>query len=281
MISVQELRKVNINKLNAMKMFDEFTNLQGNWFKLMPENIQNEYNQNDIKIVKFLKKTNSDVLSSVLLGAYQITEDITFYIYIIQKLFPNIFETHKIKISNGELLVFIEPYTIPDKFLIMGLVNLQSLFGFLLTYVKLFISQRKREHNSYFEFTLTAKCENPLSLLKMACFTKIRAQYDITDALRSFDNHTKPTDKYADEMALFMLFDELTTHCDANDAMQVVHPAPIYFLLFTDYEKSIIHFNNAGSVAYNFHIEVKDNDLYKNMISEMEKSDNLINIFKW
>ena len=269
MIKLKELSKLNVKKLNAKEMFDEFLEFKDNWAKVLT-------GKDDIKLEKFEvhSYTTLDMLKGInsrQIIDLEINDKITLLkIFLIYKIFSKQFEDKNYTIDENRFILLIRKSDLYHKLFKFGLLNLISLVDFLSIYAKSFLNSLGEHDNINFDLYLEADGENPLSLIRLGLLSYTEMNYrELSLEAHKFYEHTKPTDVYAFEMFYFALFENFTKTCDIDDPiLEIKNPAPIYNLLYNKNKYSIVYKDNS-SMNYNLVIEVdKKSTILEDLINE-------------
>jgi len=281
---IKDFEKLCFKKLKAAELFNEYLSIRDKdkWLTYINPNIE--------------KITNGEYVAKLVLASglaynpivtYSNTQDIALFMVIIKNLFPNVFIDNEYMFKNNELYIRIDSNTgdrLVDSLLGFGLVNINELIIFLILYIKKFMSDLENKVNPTTMLSLYAdKVENPLSLLRcMTIFDIATTSYNLSIDKDEFIKHTKASDLYADEMAMFTLFEKFTENCDMKPLVEVTTPSAIYFLAYSDYELYINHVPmNSTMTHYNYCISVKDNKSLDKTIKEIREADAFISTFKF
>jgi hypothetical protein len=284
MSMIKDFEKLCFKKLKAAELFNEYLSIRDKdkWLTYINPNIE--------------KITNGEYVAKLVLASglaynpivtYSNTQDIALFMVIIKNLFPNVFIDNEYMFKNNELYIRIDSNTgdrLVDSLLGFGLVNINELIIFLILYIKKFMSDLENKVNPTTMLSLYAdKVENPLSLLRcMTIFDIATTSYNLSIDKDEFIKHTKASDLYADEMAMFTLFEKFTENCDMKPLVEVTTPSAIYFLAYSDYELYINHVPmNSTMTHYNYCISVKDNKSLDKTIKEIREADAFISTFKF
>lgn len=284
MTTIADFQKLYFKKLKAAELFDEYLSIRDKdkWLTYINPDIE--------------KITNGEYVAKLILASglaynpivtYSNTQDIALFMVIIKNLFPNVFIDNEYMFKNNELYIRIDSNTgdrLVDSLLGFGLVNINELIIFLILYIKKFMSDLENKVNPTTMLSLYAdKVENPLSLLRcMTIFDIATTSYNLSIDKDEFIKHTKASDLYADEMAIFTLFEKFTENCDMKPLVEVTTPSAIYFLAYSDYELYINHVPmNSTMTHYNYCISVKDNKSLDKTIKEIREADAFISTFKF
>jgi len=284
MTTIADFQKLCFKKLKAAELFDEYLSIRDKdkWLTYINPDID--------------KITNGEYVAKLVLASglaynpivtYSNTQDIALFMVIIKNLFPNVFIDNEYMFKNNELYIRIDSNTgdrLVDSLLGFGLVNINELIIFLILYIKKFMSDLENKVNPTTMLSLYAdKVENPLSLLRcMTIFDIATTSYNLSIDKDEFIKHTKASDLYADEMAMFTLFERFTENCDMKPLVEVTTPSVIYFLAYSDYELYINHVPmNSTMTHYNYCISVKDNKSLDKTIKEIREADAFISTFKF
>ena len=284
MTTIADFQKLCFKKLKAAELFDEYLSIRDKdkWLTYINPDIE--------------KITNGEYVAKLILASglaynpivtYSNTQDIALFMVIIKNLFPNVFIDNEYIFKNNELYIRIDSNTgdrLVDSLLGFGLVNINELIIFLILYIKKFMSDLENKVNPTTMLSLYAdKVENPLSLLRcMTIFDIATTSYNLSIDKDEFIKHTKASDLYADEMAIFTLFEKFTENCDMKPLVEVTTPSAIYFLAYSDYELYINHVPmNSTMTHYNYCISVKDNKSLDKTIKEIREADAFISTFKF
>ena len=284
MTTIVDFQKLCFKKLKAAELFDEYLSIRDKdkWLTYINPDIE--------------KITNGEYVAKLILASglaynpivtYSNTQDIALFMVIIKNLFPNVFIDNEYIFKNNELYIRIDSNTgdrLADSLLGFGLVNINELIIFLILYIKKFMSDLENKVNPTTMLSLYAdKVENPLSLLRcMTIFDIATTSYNLSIDKDEFIKHTKASDLYADEMAMFTLFEKFTENCDLKPLVEVTTPSAIYFLAYSDYELYINHVPmNSTMTHYNYCISVKDNKSLDKTIKEIREADAFISTFKF
>lgn len=284
MTTIADFQKLCFKKLKAAELFDEYLSIRDKdkWLTYINPDIN--------------KITNGEYVAKLILASglaynpivtYSNTQDIALFMVIIKNLFPNVFIDNEYMFKNNELYIRIDSNTgdrLVDSLLGFGLVNINELIIFLILYIKKFMSDLENKVNPTTMLSLYAdKVENPLSLLRcMTIFDIATTSYNLSIDKDEFIKHTKASDLYADEMAIFTLFEKFTENCDMKPLVEVTTPSAIYFLAYSDYELYINHVPmNSTMTHYNYCISVKDNKSLDKTIKEIREADAFISTFKF
>lgn len=284
MTTIADFQKLCFKKLKAAELFDEYLSIRDKdkWLTYINPDIE--------------KITNGEYVAKLILASglaynpivtYSNTQDIALFMVIIKNLFPNVFIDNEYMFKNNELYIRIDSNTgdrLVDSLLGFGLVNINELIIFLILYIKKFMSDLENKVNPTTMLSLYAdKVENPLSLLRcMTIFDIATTSYNLSIDKDEFIKHTKASDLYADEMAIFTLFEKFTENCDMKPLVEVTTPSAIYFLAYSDYELYINHVPmNSTMTHYNYCISVKDNKSLDKTIKEIREADAFISTFKF
>lgn len=284
MTTIADFQKLCFKKLKAAELFDEYLSIRDKdkWLTYINPDIE--------------KITNGEYVAKLVLASglaynpiviYSNTQDIALFMVIIKNLFPNVFIDNEYMFKNNELYIRIDSNTgdrLVDSLLGFGLVNINELIIFLILYIKKFMSDLENKVNPTTMLSLYAdKVENPLSLLRcMTIFDIATTSYNLSIDKDEFIKHTKASDLYADEMAIFTLFEKFTENCDMKPLVEVTTPSAIYFLAYSDYELYINHVPmNSTMTHYNYCISVKDNKSLDKTIKEIREADAFISTFKF
>lgn len=284
MTTIADFQKLCFKKLKAAELFDEYLSIRDKdkWLTYINPDIN--------------KITNDEYVTKLILASglaynpivtYSNTQDIALFMVIIKNLFPNVFIDNEYMFKNNELYIRIDSNTgdrLVDSLLGFGLVNINELIIFLILYIKKFMSDLENKVNPTTMLSLYAdKVENPLSLLRcMTIFDIATTSYNLSIDKDEFIKHTKASDLYADEMAMFTLFEKFTENCDMKPLVEVTTPSAIYFLAYSDYELYINHVPmNSTMTHYNYCISVKDNKSLDKTIKEIREADAFISTFKF
>ena len=284
MTTIADFQKLCFKKLKAAELFDEYLSIRNKdkWLTYINPDIN--------------KITNGEYVAKLILASglaynpivtYSNTQDIALFMVIIKNLFPNVFIDNEYMFKNNELYIRIDSNTgdrLVDSLLGFGLVNINELIIFLILYIKKFMSDLENKVNPTTMLSLYAdKVENPLSLLRcMTIFDIATTSYNLSIDKDEFIKHTKASDLYADEIAMFTLFEKFTENCDMKPLVEVTTPSAIYFLAYSDYELYINHIPmNSTMTHYNYCISVKDNKSLDKTIKEIREADAFISTFKF
>lgn len=284
MTTIADFQKLCFKKLKAADLFNEYLSIRDKdkWLTYINPDIE--------------KITNGEYVAKLVLASglaynpivtYSNTQDIALFMVIIKNLFPNVFIDNEYMFKNNELYIRIDSNTgdrLVDSLLGFGLVNINELIIFLILYIKKFMSDLENKVNPTTMLSLYAdKVENPLSLLRcMTIFDIATTSYNLSIDKDEFIKHTKASDLYADEMAIFTLFEKFTENCDMKPLVEVTTPSAIYFLAYSDYELYINHVPmNSTMTHYNYCISVKDNKSLDKTIKEIREADAFISTFKF
>lgn len=284
MTTIADFQKLCFKKLKAAELFDEYLSIRDKdkWLTYINPDIE--------------KITNGEYVAKLILASglaynpivtYSNTQDIALFMVIIKNLFPNVFIDNEYMFKNNELYIRIDSNTgdrLVDSLIGFGLVNINELIIFLILYIKKFMSDLENKVNPTTMLSLYAdKVENPLSLLRcMTIFDIATTSYNLSIDKDEFIKHTKASDLYADEMAIFTLFEKFTENCDMKPLVEVTTPSAIYFLAYSDYELYINHVPmNSTMTHYNYCISVKDNKSLDKTIKEIREADAFISTFKF
>ena len=284
MTTIADFQKLCFKKLKAAELFDEYLSIRDKdkWLTYINPDIE--------------KITNGEYVAKLVLASglaynpiviYSNTQDIALFMVIIKNLFPNVFIDNEYMFKNNELYIRIDSNTgdrLVDSLLGFGLVNINELIIFLILYIKKFMSDLENKVNPTTMLSLYAdKVENPLSLLRcMTIFDIATTSYNLSIDKDELIKHTKASDLYADEMAIFTLFEKFTENCDMKPLVEVTTPSAIYFLAYSDYELYINHVPmNSTMTHYNYCISVKDNKSLDKTIKEIREADAFISTFKF
>lgn len=284
MTTIADFEKLCFKKLKAAELFNEYLSIRDKdkWLTYINSDID--------------KITNGEYVAKLILASglaynpivtYSNTQDIALFMVIIKNLFPTIFIDNEYMFKNNELYIRIDSNTgdrLVDSLLGFGLVNINELIIFLILYIKKFMTDLENKVNPTTMLSLYAdKVENPLSLLRcMTIFDIATTSYNLSIDKDEFIKHTKASDLYADEMAMFTLFEKFTENCDMKPLVEVTTPSAIYFLAYSDYELYINHVPmNSTMTHYNYCISVKDNKSLDKTIKEIREADAFISTFKF
>lgn len=284
MTMIKDFQKLCFKKLKAAELFDEYLSIRDKdkWLTYINPDIE--------------KITNGEYVAKLILASglaynpivtYSNTQDIALFMVIIKNLFPNVFIDNEYMFKNNELYIRIDSNTgdrLGDSLLGFGLVNINELIIFLILYIKKFMTDLENKVNPTTMLSLYAdKVENPLSLLRcMTIFDIATTSYNLSIDKDEFIKHTKASDLYADEMAIFTLFEKFTENCDMKPLVEVTTPSAIYFLAYSDYDLYINHVPmNSTMTHYNYCISVKDNKSLDKTIKEIREADAFISTFKF
>lgn len=284
MTTIADFQKLCFKKLKAADLFNEYLSIRDKdkWLTYINSDID--------------KITNGEYVAKLVLASglaynpivtYSNTQDIALFMVIIKNLFPNVFIDNEYMFKNNELYIRIDSNTgdrLVDSLLGFGLVNINELIIFLILYIKKFMTDLENKVNPTTMLSLYAdKVENPLSLLRcMTIFDIATTSYNLSIDKDEFIKHTKASDLYADEMAMFTLFEKFTENCDMKPLVEVTTPSAIYFLAYSDYELYINHVPmNSTMTHYNYCISVKDNKSLDKTIKEIREADAFISTFKF
>lgn len=284
MTTIADFQKLCFKKLKAADLFNEYLSIRDKdkWLTYINPDID--------------KITNGEYVAKLILASglaynpivtYSNTQDIALFMIIIKNLFPTVFIDNEYMFKNNELYIRIDSNTgnrLVDSLLGFGLVNINELIIFLILYIKKFMSDLENKVNPTTMLSLYAdKVENPLSLLRcMTIFDIATTSYNLSMDKDEFIKHTKASDLYADEMAMFTLFERFTENCDMKPLVEVTTPSAIYFLAYSDYELYINHVPmNSTMTHYNYCISVKDNNSLDKTIKEIREADAFISTFKF
>ena len=284
MTMIKDFQKLCFKKLKADELFDEYLSIRDKdkWLTYINPDIE--------------KITNGEYVAKLVLASglaynpivtYSNTQDIALFMVIIKNLFPNVFIDNEYMFKNNELYIRIDSNTgdrLVDSLLGFGLVNINELIIFLILYIKKFMSDLENKVNPTTMLSLYAdKVENPLSLLRcMTIFDIATTSYNLSIDKDEFIKHTKASDLYADEMAMFTLFEKFTENCNMKPLVEVTTPSAIYFLAYSEYELYTNHAPmNSTMTHYNYCISVKDNKSLDKTIKEIREADAFISTFKF
>ena len=279
---ITDFEKLCFKKLKANELFDEFLNFKDNdkWLTYINPDINNITNGEYVS--KFSIYTSSSY--NPILSYYN-TKDIILYIVIIKNLCPSIFTDYEYSFKNNELTITVDlnkGNKIVNMLLTFGLVNINRLMIFLILYIKRFMVDLENKVAPTNMLTLYVnKAENPLSLIRcMTIFDINTNSYNLSIDINEFSKHTKASDLYAEEMAMFTLFERFTENCDMKPLVEVTTPSAIYFLMYSDYELYINHVPiTSATTHYNYCISVKDNKSLDKLIKEVRETDAFTRVF--
>lgn len=284
MTTIIDFQKLCFKKLKASELFNEYLSIRDKdkWLTYINPNIEKVTNG---EYVSKFSLTTGPAYNPIV--TYSNTQDIALFIVIIKNLFPTIFIDHEYMFKNNELYIRIDSNKgdrLVDSLLGFGLVNINRLIIFLILYIKKFMSDLENKVNPTTMLSLYAnKVENPLSLLRcMTIFDINTNSYNLSIDVNEFNKHTKASDLYADEMAMFTLFERFTENCDMKPLVEVTTPSAIYFLMYSDYELYINHVPMTSiTTHYNYCISVKDNKSLDKSIKEIRETDAFISAFNF
>lgn len=273
MSAIIDFQKLCFKKLKAIDLFNEFLNFKDNdkWLTYINPDIEKITNGEYVsKFTIYTSNSYNPVVS------YANTKDIILYMVIIRNLFPIVFTDYEYSFKNNELIITIDlnkGNRLVNMLLTFGIININKILIFSLIYVKKFIDDLSKNKSSA-ALKLNVNSENPVSLLKCMYIYNHEASYDLSINDKEFSKHTKPTDIYAEEMAIFTLFKKFTENCDLKPLLEVTMPSAIYFLIYSDYELKIKHDLVSNMTdQYNYIINTKNNNSLEKTIKEMQETD--------
>ena len=285
MSMIKDFEKLCFKKLKAAELFDEYLSIRDKdkWLTYINPDI--EKITNGEYVAKF-SLVSGPACNPIV--TYSNTQDIALFIVIIKNLFPTLFsDSEYMLFKNSELYIRIDSNKgnrLVDSLLEFGLVNINKLIIFLILYIKKFMVDLENKIVPTTMLSLYAnKVENPLSLLRcMTIFDINTNSYNLSIDMNEFNKHTKVTDLYADEMAMFTLFEKFTENCDMKPLVEVTTPSAIYFLMYSNYDLYINHVPMNSTVTnYNYCISVKDNKSLDKLIKEVREADAFTSAFNF
>lgn len=276
MTKLKELSKLNIGKLKANEMFDEFLKFKDNWVEVLTGEGHIEL---DTFEVCGYSKINMSVSDDIIVDLDMNDSNSLLKVFLIYKVFSKLFEDKNYRlIKNGKFTLLIEETELCYSLFKFGLMNLFSLIDFLTIYAKSFLNGLGKLKTVDCDLNLKADGENPLSLIRLGLISHTEMNHhNLSLETFTFSTHTKPTDVYAFEMVYFALFEKFTENCNIDPISEIKNPSPIYSLLYNKTKFAIIHRYN-GAMEYNLYIEVDEkSNIFEEIVNEANETEEFWN----
>lgn len=272
-MNITALSILNLHKLNAKDMFNDYIKIKDKWETIIRNNMDEITHGGCVVSIHINKKYDSSITPIVV---YRNTNDIGIYIYLLNKLFPHLYACSSIRYKNNELHIDFDIMSgdlLLNIFTVYGINNFNMLMQFLITYVKRFAYEFSKNRITYnAELSLNCDTQNPLSLFRCATIFNIKMKCELGISRDDFKNNMKDVDViYNDDMIMFMLFEKFTENCDMSNMLEVSSPSPIYILLYTNLGFTMEYIPISSNLnGCRFYIESKDNSL-TNIIDSVDK----------